>query len=55
MAKKMYHNQEFVDGVCVAEEWIEVDEPDPVDPAMAAFVDSLSPEQQAALKLALGQ
>lgn len=54
MAKKQYHNQEFVDGVCVWEEWVEVDEPDPVDPAIQAFVDSLSPEQQQAMKQALG-
>jgi hypothetical protein len=54
MAKQMYHNQEFIDGVCVSEEWVEVEVPDPVDPALTEFVSSLTAEQQAALKQALG-
>ena len=49
------HNQVWdAQGNLISEEWIDVEVPDPVDPAMAAFVGTLSPEQQEALKKALG-
>ena len=51
----LQHNQEWdSNGNLVKEEWIEVAE-DPVDPIMSSFVSTLTPEQQAALKKALGQ
>lgn len=50
----LQHNQTWdAAGNLVHEEWVEVEE-ETVDPVMASFVSTLSPEQQEALKKALG-
>jgi hypothetical protein len=53
MATRIDHNQTFENGVCIWEEWVEVQVPDPVDPAVTAFVAALTTEQQQAFRTAL--
>ena len=51
----LQHNQEWdAAGNLIKDEWVEMPDQPAVDPAMTAFVSTLSPEQQEALKQALG-
>jgi hypothetical protein len=55
MTTRKENMQEWdANGNLIRDEWVEVEEPE-IDPAMLAFVSTLSLEQQEALRKALGQ